>query len=119
MADPAAPQSVQEGVHEARIETREAASGRFAVLGELVFATARRISEHAIQEFAACTARSLAVDLSGVRVADSAGLAVLIVWLEWAHAHTRELTFSGVPAGIRALARISEVEGVLEKAVRA
>ena len=119
MAPPAALESVQEGVHEARIEMRDAAGGRFAVLGELVFATARRISERAIHEFSACTARSLAVDLSGVRVADSAGLAVLIVWLEWAHAHTRELTFSGVPAGIRALARISEVEGVLEKAVRA
>jgi ABC-type transporter Mla MlaB component len=54
-----------------------------------------------------------------VRVADSAGLAVLIVWLEWARANARELTFSGMPAGIRALARISEVEAVLERAVRA
>jgi phospholipid transport system transporter-binding protein len=119
MAPPAALESVPEGVHEARIETRDAAGGRFAVLGELVFATARRISERAMHEFSACTARSLAVDLSGVRVADSAGLSVLIVWLEWAHANARELTFSGVPGGIRALARISEVEGVLEKAVRA
>jgi phospholipid transport system transporter-binding protein len=119
MAEPAALESVLGGVHEARIETRDAAGGRFAVLGELVFATARRISERAIHEFSACAARSLAVDLSGVRAADSAGLSVLIVWLEWAHANARELTFSGVPAGIRALARISEVEGVLEKAVRA
>jgi phospholipid transport system transporter-binding protein len=118
MAEAAAAQSVHESVHEARLETRDAAGGRFAVIGELVFATARRISESAVREFTACAARSLAVDLSGVRVADSAGLAVLIVWLEWAHANARELTFSAVPAGIRALARISEFEAVLERAVR-
>jgi len=53
------------------------------------------------------------VDLGGVTHADSAGLALLVSWLAHAQAAQVRLAFRGVPDRLRAIARISEVEGLL------
>jgi phospholipid transport system transporter-binding protein len=53
------------------------------------------------------------VDCSAVTASDSAGLAVLIEWLAWARRGGRELRYDGVPEAICAIARISEVDGLL------
>jgi len=54
-----------------------------------------------------------AVDLSGVSAADSAGLALLIEWQSTARARGGVLVLHSVPAGLRAIADISEVEQLI------
>jgi phospholipid transport system transporter-binding protein len=88
------------------------APGRFALSGVFGFATARRILEASEAAFADC--ESVVVDLAGVTQADSAGLAVLLEWVTWAHHAGREIRFQAMPRSIRAIARISEVVGLLE-----
>ena len=53
------------------------------------------------------------VDLSGVSRADSGGLALLIDWLAWARAARRVLKYSSPPEALLALARLSDVEGLV------
>lgn len=86
--------------------------GRFTLSGVFGFATARAILEASEPAFAAC--ETVVVDLAGVTHADSAGLAVLLEWVTWAHHAGREIRFQTMPRAIRAIARISEVEGLLE-----
>ena len=85
--------------------------GRFALRGELGFATAKAIlaaskllfAEHAV----------LKVDLMGVNHSDSAGLALLLEWINWAKHYRREIRYFNLPEPILAIARISEVSGLL------
>lgn len=90
----------------------EEGPGRFLLSGVFGFATARRILETSETAFANC--ETVVVDLAGVTQADSAGLAVLLEWVTWAHHAGREIRFQAMPRSIRAIARISEVEGLLE-----
>jgi phospholipid transport system transporter-binding protein len=90
----------------------EEAPGRFLLSGVFGFSTARRILEASEAAFADC--ESVVVDLAGVTQADSAGLAVLLEWVTWAHHAGREIRFQAMPRSIRAIARISEVVGLLE-----
>jgi ABC-type transporter Mla MlaB component len=62
----------------------------------------------------ASAARRLAIDCAGVTAADSAGLAVCLVWLAWAQRDGRTLALTNLPASIRALARISDLEPVID-----
>jgi len=96
------------------VEIVSTAPGRYAVRGPLTFATARRASEAGIRTFGAAPTGSLEVDLGGVTSSDSAGLAVLIEWLAWARKGGRDLRFAQLPETVRAIARISEVEALLE-----
>ena len=90
----------------------EEAPGRFVLSGVFGFATARSILEASEAAFA--DRESVVVDLAGVTHADSAGLAVLLEWVTWAHHAGREIRFQAMPKSIRAIARISEVVGWLE-----
>jgi phospholipid transport system transporter-binding protein len=53
------------------------------------------------------------VDLAGVTAADSAGLAVLVEWLAACAERGGSLAFEAVPAQLRAVARISDLESLL------
>lgn len=96
------------------VEVLETAPGRFEVRGALTFATARRAREAGLRAFEASTAPQLSVGCGGVTAADSAGLAVLLDWLAFARRKGRELRFTEIPSEIRAVARISEVEPLLD-----
>jgi phospholipid transport system transporter-binding protein len=89
---------------------------RLAVRGALTFATARLASAAGLRAIGACTARQLEVDCAAVTGADSAGLAVCLVWLSTARRNGRDMRFVNLPAHIRSLARISEVDSLLERA---
>ena len=52
------------------------------------------------------------MDLSGVRNADSAGLALLLEWITWANHTVREIRFTGMPEKLLAIAKTSEVENL-------
>lgn len=90
--------------------------GRFALRGELGFKTARDALEQSKVLFADLTIIEL--DLAGVTRADSAGLALLLEWVNWARNSVREITFRNIPAQILAIAEISEVEDMLHRAER-
>ncbi len=89
-------------------------AARYRIRGELSFAVAARLYGEGRRAFSGDTAPGLEVDCSGVTSADSAGLAVLLEWLAWAATAGRTLKFVGVPENLRAIARISEVESLLE-----
>lgn len=91
----------------------ESAADHYAVHGALSFATAQQALKGGLVAFAAARGTTLEVDLSDVGASDSAGLAVLIEWLGWARRNGRELRFANVPATLRAIARISELDGLL------
>lgn len=53
------------------------------------------------------------IDLSGVADSDSSGLALLIEWLSVAKAAGKHLRYENIPAQLRQLANLSDVEELL------
>jgi len=53
------------------------------------------------------------VDLSGVERANSAGLALLLEWLEVAHAGGLSLSYVHLPESLQRLAAVSNLDAVL------
>jgi len=97
-----------------------AADGHYTAEGPLTFATARQARELGAQLLLAGGgngAAALAIDCRGITVSDSAGLAVLLDWLGMARRRGRTLCYTHLPEGLTALARISEVEELLERGV--
>jgi phospholipid transport system transporter-binding protein len=97
-----------------------AADGRYTAEGALTFATARQARELGAQLLLAGGgngAAALEIDCHGITVSDSAGLAVLLDWLGAARRRGRTLRYTHLPADLTALARISEVEELLEHGV--
>jgi phospholipid transport system transporter-binding protein len=85
--------------------------GRFKVYGALDADTATDLLKRS--EAAFKDARSLEIDLANVPEGDSAGLALLIEWLRLAKQRQQTIHFKNVPPQIAALARISEVDNLL------
>lgn len=86
--------------------------GRYQVSGKLDFDTVPdvwRESRAAFNEEAAPV-----IDLGHVTQVDSAALALVIEWLRWARGHGKRLDLVNIPEALRALARISEVENLLD-----
>lgn len=90
--------------------------GHFALSGEMSFDTAERILEASEKPFADHT--RIEVDLSGVTLSDSAGLALLLEWVTWANHTVREIKFSGMPERVLAIAKTTEVDGLLSRGER-
>ena len=95
----------------------EPAAGRIVVTGELTFATARDARQLGVMAFEGSSATSFVVDCKDVTRADSAGLAVLLDWLAWARCGSRRMRLENLPEALVAIARISEVDGLLSAAV--
>ena len=85
--------------------------GRFAVRSELTFKSATAILAQSKRLFANC--ERISVDMSDVREADSAGLALLLEWVSWARHNEREIEYENIPKQILAIAQISEVTDLL------
>jgi phospholipid transport system transporter-binding protein len=101
---------------EVRVVISEPAAGRIVVTGELTFASARDARQLGLLVLEGSTARALAIDCSGVTRADSAGLAVLLDWLAWGRRKSRKVTLENLPASLVAIAKISEIDGLLQAA---
>jgi phospholipid transport system transporter-binding protein len=82
--------------------------------GDLSFQTVTAALERSKSLFSAHPV--IEIDLAGVMRADSAGLALLLEWVNWAHRSDRRLRFRSLPAQITAIAEISEVEDMLPQA---
>jgi phospholipid transport system transporter-binding protein len=87
------------------------------VHGSLIFRTARVAREEGMQKFRTCGARACEVDCSGITASDSAGLSVLLDWLAVAKRDGRSLRYVNLPEGLLAIARISDVEELLQRGV--
>jgi phospholipid transport system transporter-binding protein len=101
-------------VSDIRIE--DLGDGRFSLHGDLTFRTASKALELSRRMFS--DHASLEVDLKDVARGDSAGLALLLEWVNWARNHVREIRFVNVPSQIVAIAEISEVDDMLTKGER-
>jgi phospholipid transport system transporter-binding protein len=86
-------------------------AGRYRVDGKLVFATAGELLAASGVQFTREPPRE--IDLSGVTVSDSAGLALLIEWMSVAHQRGSSVHFAGTPSQLTALAKISDLDRVL------
>ncbi|MGE0371222.1 MAG: lipid asymmetry maintenance protein MlaB [Gammaproteobacteria bacterium] len=83
-----------------------------SVSGELNFATVPALLERGAALLAAGGGR-IRLDLGGVTRADSAGLALLIEWLRLARSRRASLEIVNMPAQLRAIARVSGLDGIL------
>ena len=102
-----------EPTQQPKVAISEPATGRVVVIGELTFATARNARQLGVTVLEGSDARNFVVDCKGVTRADSAGLAVLLDWLAWGRRKSRAVSFENLPTSLVAIARISEVDGLL------
>lgn len=86
------------------------APDRLVLAGDLVLDTVTALWDAAAPEFATGARVTLALD--GVRRADSAGVALLVEWLRAARAGGGELLLSGMPAQMRAILAVSDLDDV-------
>ena len=100
----------------ADFELQDIGDGKFALSGEMTFDTAERILRASEAPFEEHT--QLEIDLSGVTGSDSAGLALLLEWVTWANHTVREVRFTGLPERVMAIAKTTEVEGLLTRGER-
>jgi len=97
-------------------ELQDLGDGRFALTGEMSFDSAERILKASEKPFEEHT--QLEIDLSGVTESDSAGLALLLEWVTWANHTVREIRFVGMPERVMAIAKTTEVDGLLSRGER-
>lgn len=99
------------------VRITEPTPGRFELSGPLSFETVTVAREAGRRRFEASAAATLELDCRGVGNVDSAALALLLDWLAWARAAGRRMHIAGLPAHLRELAAISEVEDLLTRGV--
>jgi phospholipid transport system transporter-binding protein len=92
-------------------ELRDLGDGRFVLSGELSFANADRILQAGAVAFR--DHDDVEVDLSEVGRADSAGLALLLEWKAGARRRKNSIRYSGIPDGLLAIARTTDVDTLL------
>jgi len=97
-------------------ELSDLGEGRFSLSGEMSFETAERILLASEEPFEQHT--RIEVDLSGVDLADSAGLALLLEWITWANHTVREIRFQSMPERVMAIAKTTEVDHLLKRGER-
>ena len=81
------------------------------ISGELDFTTARHALESV--ELLINDNATLEINLADVGRSNSAGLALMIEWLAIARRRKHEVTFSHIPDGLRQLARVCQVDGLI------
>ena len=85
--------------------------GRFSIRGPLTFESVSHVMELSKPLFA--DHEVLHIDLAGVSDSDSAGLALLLEWVNWGRHYVHEIRYKNVPERIQAIAKISEVSDLL------
>jgi phospholipid transport system transporter-binding protein len=90
-------------------------AGRYRVSGDLGFDSVADLWKQSLAQLDGST--DPIVDLSQVSHVDSAGLALIIEWVRWAHGNGVRLQLIKVPEKVLALARISEIDGFLAGAL--
>lgn len=86
------------------------ADGRVPLQGPLTFATVSRLLADSRGLFDGH--KQLCFDLQAVTGVDSAALALLVEWLRLGERHGVAVRFAHVPAALRSLAEVSELEQI-------
>ncbi|MEO7325571.1 MAG: STAS domain-containing protein [Dokdonella sp.] len=86
--------------------------GQFRIAGRLGFSEATAALARSSELFDG-GGREVTVDVAGLEGVDSATLAVLLAWSARAQTRGIALRFTGVPAGLRALAHLCDAEPLL------
>lgn len=89
-------------------------SGRWGLSGVLDFATVTQLAqagERLLRQVP--DAAAIEVDLSGVEQANSAGLALLIQWLEMAQERDIQLSYRHLPDSLQRIAAFSNLQDLL------
>lgn len=81
-------------------------AGVFELSGRLTFQTVPRFQEH-IGALLQGDPQPLTIDMRGISLADSAGLALMIEWQQRARAAQREIVYTNVPEQVRQLIRVN------------
>jgi phospholipid transport system transporter-binding protein len=89
------------------------APAQYRLSGALTVANAAELQRQGLSAFAA-ERGEFTIDLAAVAPIDSAGLALLIDWLAAARTSGARLRYLHLPQPARTLARLSEVESLLE-----
>jgi len=97
------------------VEIVDLRSGQVEVRGALTFATARNARTAGRRLIEMSGDSPLEMDCSKVTEADSAGLAVLLDWLALAKRYGRSIRFKALPAPIRAVAQLSNIDTLLNQ----
>jgi phospholipid transport system transporter-binding protein len=87
---------------------------RLVVRGPLTFATATAAWREGKRALEACGDAAVEIDCAGIERADSAGLAVLIEWLAFGQRKDLDVRLQGLPTTLIDIARISELEDLLQ-----
>jgi len=86
-------------------------NGVFALSGRMTFQTVPQFLAHT-DEWLQSGAKTVTIDMQGVTLADSAGLALMLEWLQRARAAGRELVFTNLPEQLRQLIHVSGLHQV-------
>lgn len=116
MRDAAPAEGTEPDIAPGEVEFVDLGGGHFAIRGDLTFTTATAALEESKELFA--DHAIIDVDLSDVRRSDSAGLALLLEWVNWAKNYVREIRFRNIPQQVLSIAQISEVDDMLYKGER-
>lgn len=84
-------------------------NGAFEVSGRVTFQTVPQFLGHTDKWLQSDTSR-VTIDMQGVTLTDSAGLALMIEWLQLARAAKREIVFTNIPEQMRDLIRVNGLE---------
>lgn len=87
------------------------ADGHYRLYGVLDFETVPRVLSESPSLFTG--GRDVEVDLSAVTGSNSAGLGLLLEWVRQARLAGRRIRFCNMPAGMSAIARASDLDGVI------
>ena len=88
--------------------------GRYALDGVLDFSTVNRVAVGGIALFKRDA--SVDIDLAGVTSANSAGLALLLEWLDVARARGARVTYRNLPESLVRIAAVSNLATLLPTA---
>lgn len=103
------------GVPQNEIKTLELLSvgaGAFRLRGEMNFDTVPAVFAQSKVLFVGSD--TVDIDLAEVSAANSAGLGLLLEWLKQAHKNRRQIRLFNVPAGIMAIAKTCDLDGLLD-----
>jgi phospholipid transport system transporter-binding protein len=87
--------------------------GVFELSGRLTFQTVPRFQGH-IDSVLQGDAQPVTIDMRGIALADSAGLALMIEWLQRARAAQRGMVFANIPEQVQQLIRVNGLQEVFQ-----
>ncbi|QKK11888.1 MAG: STAS domain-containing protein [Pseudomonadota bacterium] len=90
---------------------KQGGDGELLLTGALSFASVPQLE--GLLEPLQRPGKETVIDLRGVKRSDSAGLALLVEWLRQTRQRGAKLTFRNIPEQMQAMARISQVYGLL------